>query len=93
MLDQPGISDSIYPMSDIYTTKLIKGVHILFVQGDGKPCYGVQVQRTEPKEQVEDRGYLRNYLINDRCILRGALTQLGIPEASAIEAEISKSIR
>lgn len=72
--------------------KLKTGVHTLFVGGNGKPTYGVLIERLEPRDEVEYRGYARVFPVNDYSILRGDLRKMDIPEAEAIEREICLSV-
>jgi len=44
--------------------KLTKGPHVLFRGTNGSITAGIHVERTEPKDQVEDRGYSRDYPVN-----------------------------
>ena len=46
------------------TLKLTKSPHVLFRGTDGSITAGIHVERTDPKDEVEDRGYSRDYPVN-----------------------------
>jgi hypothetical protein len=73
--------------------KIIKRPHLLWTSKSGKKTFGVVVRREEPKAEVEDRGYLRQFVVNDVTILKQkALRQWGVENAEEIESEIQRMI-
>lgn len=51
------------------TLTLVEGPHILFKGANGSITAGIKVRRTEPKTEVEDRGYSRVFNLNTHSLL------------------------
>lgn len=56
------------------TTHIAKSLHALWNTSNGTIVYGITVRRDESKEQVEDRGYRREWDVNDITIMSQDLT-------------------
>ena len=44
--------------------KITRGPHVLFRGANGRITAGIHVERLEPEDEVEDRGYARDYSIS-----------------------------
>ena len=65
--------------------KLNRGLHTLFMGANGVPTYGVLVERLEPRDEVEKRGYSRVFPVNDwSIIVDKELHRMEIPNANDI---------
>ena len=77
------------------THTIIKGPHLLFIGTNKHRTYGITVKSLEPKSKVEDRGYFREWNINNYSISKGDLSFLGLSSSEEIElkTEILKMVR
>ena len=79
--------------------ELVTGPHVLWVGSNGRKTYGITVRATGTKEEVELKGFQRQFNINDYMIARmGAQSladQLGLTleEAEAIPIATARLVQ
>lgn len=75
------------------TIKIVEGPHLLFVGANGHKTYGITVEHLGRREDVEARGFSRQYPINDYSLTTHSEAyreQLGltVEQFNAILAEL-----
>ena len=75
--------------------KLIQGPHLLWVGSNGRKTYGITVESTFERSEVEQKGYQRRWNENDYSILKndiGEFLGLTIEETETLRAEIRRLV-
>lgn len=82
----------ILEITQTQTHTMIEGPHLLFIGANGHRTYGITVKSLEPKSEVEDKGYQREWNINDYLISSMNLSFLGLfpYKVTKLKTEISK---
>jgi hypothetical protein len=78
------------------TLEMVTGPHLLWTGSNGIKTYGITVRSVRGKDEVEDKGYQRQFDINDYSIARldsvRAAEQLGVTLESfeLIKSEVAR---
>jgi len=75
--------------------RLIQGPHLLWVGSNGRKTYGITVESTQERSEVEQKGYQRRWNENDHSILTkdfGTFLGMTAEEVEAMRAEIRRLV-